>query len=207
MTVNPERIAKMRGVLDQRLAHVRVAIEAVYHRHNVSAILRTCDAFGVHHVHLVEGHFVPAKGAARGADRWLDLHHEPGPEAAVASLRAAGFAIWIADFAEDAYTPEQIPLDRPACLWMGAELAGVGPVARAAADGVVTIPMRGFAQSLNVSVATAVALRPLAERARGLGRAALLPDAERERIWADWSSREHELREGVEARSVIDLQG
>lgn len=206
MSVNPERIAKMRSVLDQRLAHVRVAVEAVYHRHNVSAILRTCDAFGVHHVHLVEGHFVPAKGAARGADRWLDLHHEPDPGTAVASLRAAGFRIYVADFADDALTPEQVPLDRPACLWMGAELAGVGPVARAAADGVVMIPMRGFAQSLNVSVATAVALRPLAERARALGRHALLTDDERERLWSVWSTREHELRDGVEARSVIDLE-
>ena len=65
--------------------------------------------------------------------------------------------------------PEAIPVDRPVCLWFGAELVGVSDAARAAADGVVQLPMMGFAQSLNVSVAAALALRPVADAARRLG--------------------------------------
>jgi tRNA (guanosine-2'-O-)-methyltransferase len=180
----------MRQVLDQRLGRVRCALEAVYHRHNCSAILRTADALGIHAVHLVEGHFRPGRGAARGAERWLDLHWEPDPATAVANLRAAGFALWVADFAEDGVPPEEVPVDRPVCVWMGAELVGVSPVARAAADGVITLPMRGFAQSLNVSVAAAMVLRPICERAR-LQPQAGLPEADA--VWARWLEREHAI--------------
>lgn len=189
------RRERLRGALDQRLGHVRCAIEAVYHRHNVSAVLRTCDALGVHHVHLVEGHFKAKASAAKGAERWLGLHYHPTPAEALAELQQAGYAVWIADLADTSVPPEEVPLDRPVCLWFGAELVGVGEEAQAAADGVVTIPMRGLAQSLNVSVAAALALRAVAERARAtLGAAALLPTDEREAVWARWMEREAQRR-------------
>jgi tRNA G18 (ribose-2'-O)-methylase SpoU len=130
-----DRYRRLEEALDARLGHVRVAVEAVYHRHNVAAILRTCDAMGVHHVHLVEGRIPPAKAPARGAERWLELHRHANPAEAVAELRGAGFDLWVADLSDDAVPPEEIPLDRPVCLWVGAELAGVSPVARAAATG------------------------------------------------------------------------
>jgi tRNA (guanosine-2'-O-)-methyltransferase len=188
-----DRYRRLEEALDARLGHVRVAVEAVYHRHNVAAILRTCDAMGVHHVHLVEGRIPPAKAPARGAERWLELHRHANPAEAVAELRGAGFDLWVADLSDDAVPPEEIPLDRPVCLWVGAELAGVSPVARAAATGVVTVPMRGLAQSLNVGVATAMCLRPLAEAARRR-EGALLPRAERDAVWAAWLDREEEDR-------------
>ncbi|MEQ1570379.1 MAG: ABC transporter permease, partial [Myxococcota bacterium] len=71
--INERRAAKMSRVVDQRLGQVRAAVEAVYHRHNVSAILRTCDALGVHDVHLVAGG-PTSRGPSRGAERWLGLH-------------------------------------------------------------------------------------------------------------------------------------
>jgi tRNA C32,U32 (ribose-2'-O)-methylase TrmJ len=85
------------------------------------------------------------------------------------------------------------------CLWFGAELAGVSEVARAAADGVVTIPMRGMAQSLNVSVAAALALRPVAERARALPGASLAADEIRATL-AAWLERDQLQRDGADAR-------
>ena len=199
-----DRIRRMRKVLEQRLGWVRVAVEAVHHRHNVSAILRTCDAMGIHHVHLVEGHFVPAKGAARGADRWLDIHWEQDAGEAIRALQEQGFSVWVADLDDDSASPETLPLDRPVVIWLGAELVGVSPEARAAADGVLTVPMRGFAQSLNVSVAAALSIRPVAERARAQhGDAALLPADEREAVWDHWLARERELRSGVDARNAL----
>lgn len=184
------RLVRMREVLDQRIHHVSVAIEALYHRHNVSAVLRTVDSLGLHRVHLVEGHFRAVRGAARGAERWLELHHHPDPTTAIRAIQASGYRVWCADLAEDAVTPEELPLDEPVCIWFGAELVGVSPAAREACDGVVTVPMRGFAQSLNVSVAAALTLRPVAERARLLGDKALLPPDEREELWKAWLERE-----------------
>jgi tRNA (guanosine-2'-O-)-methyltransferase len=181
----------MAAVLAQRLGRVRCAIEAVYHRHNVAAILRTCDALGIHHVHLVAGEAgAVSKGPARGAEHWLALHHHASTSEAVAALRAEGFAIWIADLVGAPVIPEAVPVDRPVCLWFGAELLGVSEAAREAADGVVALPMRGMAQSLNVSVAAALALRPVAEAARALGEAAILTDGERAATLAAWLARE-----------------
>ena len=195
------RLQRLEQALAERLAHVRCAVQAVHHRHNMSAILRTCDALGLHPVHLIEGHFRPSKGAARGAERWLDLHHHQTVEEGVAAVKASGCTLWVADLTDDSVPPEAIPLDRPVCLWFGAELLGVDPVALEAADGVVHIPMRGLAQSLNVSVAAALALRAVVERTRELhGRAALLPDEEREAVWREWIGREEKLQEALRQR-------
>lgn len=191
MFTDPARLARIRTALDNRLHHVSIALEALYHRHNVSAVLRTADAMGLHRVHLVEGHFRAVRGAARGAERWLELNHHPDPTVAIEAIRASGYRIYCADLDPDGMAPEDVPLDQPACLWFGAELVGVSPIARAACDGVITVPMRGLSQSLNVSVAAAVTVRPIAERARSLhGEQALLPPDEREAIWAKWLDRE-----------------
>lgn len=205
MRARDTRIAQ---VLDQRIRWVSCAIESVYHRHNVSAILRTCDALGIDRVDLVAGEFVPVRGAARGAERWLDLRVHQDPASAIRSIQAAGYRVYCADLSEDAVTPETCPLDEPMCLWMGAELVGVSPEALEAADGILTVPMRGFAQSLNVSVAAAMALRPLTERARHLhGDHAKLTQAQRDARWRLWMEREEEVRSGVRARSELPMLG
>ena len=187
------RTQRMKHVISQRIRHVRCVIEAVYHRHNISAILRTCDALGIHTVHLITDSFRATKGAARGAERWLNIIRHKTPEEAIEALRSDGYAIYIADLADISVTPEQVPIDTPVCLWFGAELVGVSEAAQAAADGVMTIPMRGFAQSLNVSVAAALALRPVVERARALGDVALLTPEVRDATWAEWMSRGENL--------------
>jgi tRNA (guanosine-2'-O-)-methyltransferase len=188
--VSDRRDDRMRQVLERRLGRVRCAVEAVYHRHNVSAILRSCDAFGIHHVHVVGGEG-GATGPARGAERWLAIHPHATAAEALAALREAGCDVWVADLADGpTVVPERVPLDRPVCLWFGAELLGVSAEARAAARGVVTVPMAGMAQSLNVSVAAAVVLRPVADRARALGAGALLPEAERAATLAAWRARD-----------------
>ena len=85
---------------------------------------------------------------------------------------------------------------------MGAELVGVSKEARDAADGVITIPMSGFAQSLNISVAAAVILYSLSQRIRhDLDANAALPDDEREALWAMWLAREEAMRTGIRSRS------
>lgn len=190
-------------VLSRRLGWVSCALEAVHHRHNVSAILRTCDALGVHGVHLVEGlRFRPSKGATRGAERWLDLHRHASATDAIRQLQAEGRRVYVADLADDSHAPSEVPLDVPVCLWFGAEHAGVSPEASAAADGVVTLPMYGFAQSLNVSVAAALVLQQVADRARQRPDALLAPEVQAATL-ARWVAREEKLREAARARQTL----
>ncbi len=196
------RVKRFNTVLDQRLSHVRCAIEALYHRHNVSAVLRTCDSLGLHHVHLVEGHFKAVKGAARGAERWLDLHHHADPASAIQAIKATGCSVWVADLSPDGVPPQQVPIDKPVCLWFGAELTGVSAAALEAADGVMTIPMHGFAQSLNISVSAAIAMSAICARVRAeLGDEALLSPELRQATWDAWMQREFDTERRTRAVS------
>lgn len=196
------RFKRFQTVLDNRIGYIHCAVESLYYRHNVSAVLRTCDSIGLQHVHLVEGHFHVARGAAKGAERWLTLHKHESVQQAVAAIKAQGMALWIADFSEEAVSPEELPLDRPICVWLGAELAGVSEEAQTAADGVLKIPMRGFAQSLNISVAAAITLYTLGQRVRdALGEEASLSAEEKQELWDDWMVREEAKRQGIKSRS------
>ena len=196
-----ERLTFIRQALDQRLSWVRCAMESIYHQHNASAILRSADSFGVMDVHLIPGEFKPSKGPSRGVKRWLNLHRHATAVDAFESIKQSGYDIWVADFADPPIGPEAIPLDKPVCLWFGAELKGVSPQARQMADGVVTIPMRGFSQSLNVSVASAVVLQTVCERARALhGDRALLEPSVRETLWDQWKAREENKKAEIAAR-------
>jgi tRNA (guanosine-2'-O-)-methyltransferase len=194
----------MREVLKGRLRNLHVALESVYQRHNVSAILRTCDAMGLHHVHLVENreHFVPVNGASRGAERWLNVQNHAGAETAIKALQDAGVKVYVADLDDEALVPEELPIDEPLCLWFGTELIGVTPQAKAAADGVVCVPMRGFSQSLNVGVAAALTIRPVAERMRSAGPSSLLTRAEQNAIWDEWMARDAALKQGALERTT-----
>jgi len=185
----PRRVARMLDVLDRRTGSVVLVVEAVRKRHNVSAILRTADAFGLHEVHLVTGGFRPSSGAARGSERWLHLVRHPTPAACAADLRARGFRLFVADLGDASWTPETVPVDRPLALLFGSELTGVSPEARALADGAVHVPMHGFVESLNVSVAAALVTRSVAERRRAVAGADLDPASRRAALEA-WLRRE-----------------
>jgi tRNA (guanosine-2'-O-)-methyltransferase len=116
--------------------------EAVHRRHNMSAILRSCESFGVHEVHLVADGFTPSPGAARGAERWVRCRNFSTVGASLDELEARGFQIYAADFAPPRWTPEEVPVDRPIAVVFGTEAAGVSAAARARAVGSITIPRR-----------------------------------------------------------------
>ncbi len=195
----PERVERVREALSRRLGSVVAVCEAVRRRHNVSAILRSCEAFGVHEVHLVTGGFEVAAGAARGAERWIVRRRFPSTADSFADLRARGFRIYVADLLPGAHTPEDVPVDGPLAIVFGSEMRGVSPEARTLADGAVRIPMHGLTGSLNVSVSAAILLRVLTERRRAMAGNDLAP-AEQARFLADWRAAEAAAELGRRAR-------
>ncbi len=203
MSPTPDRRARVRAMLRRRLGSIVVAAEAIHRRHNTSAILRSAEAFGVHEVHLVTAGFKPSRGAARGAERWLDIHPHPTVDACIDELKGRGFAVWVADLDPEALAPAAVPLDRPLAVLFGAELTGVSPAARARADGVVSVPMHGLTESLNVAAAAAVTLHVLTERRRALlpeGQPGDLPVERQEAFFQAWLEREEAMRRGLRAR-------
>ncbi len=203
MTPREERVRQM---LTRRLGSVAVVIEAVHRRHNTSAILRSAEAFGVHEVHLITGKFRPSQGAARGAERWLELHLWERTEACVAHLRERGFSLWVADLGDDTRPPDAVPVSQPVALLFGNELSGVSDVARALADGLVSVPMRGLTESLNVSVAAACMLQRVAERRRALVGHGDLSPVRQEAFFTRWLAEEEAARNGIKARVTYASQ-
>lgn len=195
------RQARVREMLSQRLGSVAVIAEAVHRRHNTSAILRSCEAFGVHHVHLVTGTFRVSRGAARGAEGWLDLHHWTNVADAIAALQADGFRVYAADVGRDAHSPETVPVSGPIAVLLGNELSGVSDEARALVDGFVTVPMFGMMESLNVSVAAACTIQRIATRRRELVGADL-SQAAQDAFFDRWLSDQEAAAAGLRARTA-----
>jgi tRNA (guanosine-2'-O-)-methyltransferase len=165
--LSDERIARIDAVIAHRTRTVVPVLEAVDDPRNVAAILRSADAFGLQEVHLIEGaqEFLVSRRVTQGAERWIDLVRHPSPSACVASLHARGFRVYVATM-QGELRPEDLRDMGRVALVFGNEHDGASPALLSGCDGRCSVPMRGFSQSLNVSVAAAVALYTLA-RERG----------------------------------------
>ena len=211
--MNPERFHRLKAVLAARQPDLTVLMERVHKHHNFSAILRNCDAVGVMEAHAVLAESDPEihLGVSAGAARWVPVTTHPDTASAVQALRTRGFRVLAAHLSEGGVDYRAVDYTRPTALMMGAELFGVSQEGLEAADGHVVIPMRGFVQSLNVSVATALLLFE-AQRQRaaaGMYDAPRLdPEAFRRRLF-EWAyPREAEaLRSAGQPYPALDGDG
>jgi len=164
---------KIERVISGRLKGLACVCENFEKPHNAAAILRTCEALGILNVYIVEEDvpFEPAKGVTQGAEKWIILHRFRRAERAIAALKETGYEIYGAVPREGSLSLEELPADRPLALAFGAEATGLSEKFLSACAGTFRIPMWGFSQSLNVSVAAAIALYHCARaRRRYLGR-------------------------------------
>jgi len=189
MPPRQRRPARMKRVAERRLAGTTVVLDGVHDPHNISAVLRSCDSFGVQHVHLIGGpeDLRPNRLITRGCERWLTLHYHPDAVTCAAALHAQGFDLWAAVPNREEKTLEQIDFSRNVAFLFGAERNGLSARLLACCDGRYLIPMAGFSQSLNVSVAAAISLYiGTRARRRALGRATDLTDDEIESLAQTW---------------------
>lgn len=178
--VTPERIARLRGVFAARLDSVTVLMDAPHDPHNGAAVLRSCDAFGLLRLHVVERRegFLSSNTVSRGSERWVDAIPYATASAAIEALRASGHEI-VATHPSGELLPADLRAIPRIALLLGNEHDGIHEELHAACSRSVRIPMRGFAESLNVSVTAAILLHHTTE-----GRPGDLGEAERERLYA-----------------------
>ncbi len=164
--ITPGRKERFLKVLSMRTRFLTVALEDVYQMHNASAVIRSCDAFGIQEAHLIEGRFGRRldKNIAMGAQQWVDIHRHQTSKACMEALRARGYRIIATVPRADAQTLSDFNVKTPAALFFGTEKEGLSSEVLAEADGAVYIPMFGFTKSLNVSVAAAILLQDLRGR-------------------------------------------
>ena len=157
--MNPERFARIRQMLAMRQPDLTVCLEEVHKPHNLAAMIRTCDAVGIHEVHAVWPQNMRARNnAAKGSQYWVKVNRHETIEDAVGTLRQQGMQILATHLSERAVDFRDIDYTRPTAILLGAEKHGISPQALALADRQIVIPMVGMAQSLNVSVASALIL-------------------------------------------------
>lgn len=161
--LTPQRRERFLEVLSRRTRYLTVALEDVYQMHNASAVIRSCDVFGIQEAHLIEGRFGRRldKRIAMGAQQWVDIHRYENNMACLEALRAKGYRIVATVPREESCPLEDFRLTSPVALLFGTEKEGLSPEVLANADEAIHIPMHGFTESLNISVAAAIILRHL----------------------------------------------
>lgn len=167
--MTPERIARLRAVLDKRQPDLCVISDYVHKGRNLAAIIRTADAVGASDVHCVIGDkdYRAFRGTTMGSHGWVDVHRYRQLDEPAAELKRRGFQLVAAHLSEQAQDFRDIDYTRPTALIMGAEKVGVSDKGTLLADAHVTIPMVGMVESFNVSVAAGIILSE-AQRQRQL---------------------------------------
>ena len=197
------RRERFEEVLNQRMAWVTVVTEDLFNPHNISAVLRSCDCFGIQSAHIIEDSnpYRTSPGVSKGAYKWLDIRRHTDTVHALEKLKSQGYAICCTTPHTDDTTPEEVPLEQPLALVFGSEGPGISEAAKATADHFIRIPMHGFTESFNISVAAALTLQTITARVRQ--RADLdwhIREDERIRILGDWAERTVKDAPGLLAR-------
>ncbi|MGL5265713.1 MAG: tRNA (guanosine(18)-2'-O)-methyltransferase TrmH, partial [Plesiomonas shigelloides] len=155
--MTPERFQRIQQMLALRQPDLTVCMEQVHKPHNVSAVIRTADAVGVHEVHAVwpGDRMRSLVSTAAGSNNWVEIRTHRTIGAAVGHLKAQGMQVLATHLSDKAVDFRSIDYTRPTCILLGQEKTGISEEALALADHQIIIPMVGMVQSLNVSVASA----------------------------------------------------
>ena len=183
--VTQERREKITRVVSSRLKGLVAVCENFANPHNAAAILRTCEALGVLNVYIIEElvPFEPSRAITQGAEKWLTVKRFRRAEKAFSELKEKGYRIYAAMPGKGAVAVEELPVGEPLALVFGNEKEGVSGKALSFCDGTFKIPMWGFVESFNVSVAAAISLYLSARRRRELlGKEGDLSPEERESL-------------------------
>jgi tRNA (guanosine-2'-O-)-methyltransferase len=184
------RVQRLEAVLSARLRGVTVVLEQVEDEGNLSAVLRSCEAFGVQEIHVLEHPKAPFRlvvDITQGCHRWLDLHRYREAGLCFDGLTARGYRLYGSYLGEGAVPLESLDFTTPAALVFGNEKVGISEETRARCEATFRIPMYGMTQSFNISVAAALALSH-ATRARraAVGRPGDLSEEDRAELRDRW---------------------
>ncbi|MGB5365423.1 MAG: RNA methyltransferase [Polyangiales bacterium] len=165
--VTAERLQRISDVVRARTDDLVLVLDRISDPHNSSAVLRSADAFGLQTVHVIVGEhgFKASRGVSKGTQRWLDVIRYQSAEACARHLKRDGYLIYVAAMGSDTQLENLRAMERLAVVF-GNEHRGVSEEMRALADGTFSIPMRGFVESLNISVAAAITMQTLARDGR-----------------------------------------
>lgn len=191
--VTPAKQARMAEVIQHRTNHVRVVLEDIYQPHNASAVMRSCECFGIQHLHVVENRYKYTinREVAMGSSNWINLHRHrkegaDNTRACIAEMRKMGYRIAATSLDPSSIPLAELPLEQKLSLWFGTEEVGLSQAVLEEADCHVHIPMLGFTQSLNISVSAAICLHHLRTRLKDSADDPGLTPGEQRAVYRLW---------------------
>ncbi|PHK27066.1 rRNA methyltransferase, partial [Nostoc linckia z16] len=178
-------------VLKERTKHFTVAIEDVYQLHNTSAVLRTCEVFGLQELHVIEEKWGKKidKEIALGAQKWVDVHRYDTTQSCINGLKNKGYKIIATTPHEGSCLLQDFDISQKSAIFFGTERHGLTQEVMDQADGYLKIPMHGFTESLNISSSAAIIIQQLSQRLRDSGVDWKLSESEILEKRIDWARK------------------
>ena len=194
-------------VLDKRTRYLTVVLEDIYQSNNASAVLRTCDCFGIQDVHVIENRndYLLNTEVTMGAEKWLNIYKynqdENNSLAAVKKIKSEGYRIIATTpHQDDVLLPEFDITNGKSAIFLGTELTGLSDTIIENADEFLKIPLFGFTESYNISVSAALILQELVNKMHKSEINWKISSEERNRIKLEW------LRRTIKKSDLIEKQ-
>lgn len=201
-----EKIKMFNKHAANRTNHLTVVLENIYQEHNASAVLRTCDCFGIQNLHAIEKNnkYTVQRDIARGAGQWVDLtnYSSASPtKDCLETLKNKGYVIIATTPHENEVNLKELPLDQPMAFVFGTEKEGISQEVKDNADYFVKIPMYGFTESFNISVSVALILQYMRNKLMDNEIPFLLSEAEQTKVKIKWCTKI--LKDGAKVEAEI----
>ena len=196
------RKAKFLKVLENRTKHFTVVVEDVFQMHNASAVMRSCEVFGIQELNVIEQRYGKSidKEIAMGAQKWVDINKFDNVSNCVETLKNKGYQIIATTPHENDCLLDDFDISKPSALFFGTERDGLSEEIMQRADGFLKIPMVGFTESLNISVSAAIILQNLTNRLRNSDIPWQLTEAQILEKRLDWARKSIKDIKRIEAR-------
>ncbi len=195
--ITDNKKGKIQKVLSQRTRHMTIVLEDIFQPHNASAVIRTCDCFGVQDLHVIENKFKYELNpkVVLGSSKWIDLHQysnenkESATVETLQKLKKKGYRIVATTPHTDDIDLDDFDVSTPFALVFGTEQEGISDEVRTEADEFVKIPMYGFTESFNISVSAALCMQHLSFKMRNEKINFYLSEEERKELTLKWYKR------------------
>lgn len=193
-------------VLENRTRHFTVVLEDIYQQHNASAVLRTCDIFGVQDIHTIENMYTNkvSRHVAKGSQKWITVNRYKedtnNTKECLDALKSKGYQIIGTTPHNDSCMLADFDITKKSAFVFGVEKDGISEYVKEHADGFLKVPMVGFTESLNISVAAAIILQEVTTRLRKTDIDWQLSKEEKEGLYFDWVKKTIKNPEEIIAR-------
>lgn len=204
--ITENRLERLNEILENRTRHLTVVLEDIYQPQNASAVIRTCECFGVQDLHVIENKnfYELNPDVVVGSDKWIDVlkyRNKPNnTEYCIKQLKKNGYQVLCTTPHEKEMMLDNIDINKKTALIFGTEVEGISEIAKNNADGFVKIPMYGFTESFNISVSVSLCVHSIIQRLHQSNLNWKLSDEEKLQTKIKW------LRSVIKKHDLIELE-